>query len=102
MRDVGAAYDEVLPVPSTSIDVVLANSQYLPRNHHEPAPRVEHVASAELSESSAAVKECLCAHDASELLDFRRPTGSLALRERPRAEPPVVVLAARRSKCARI
>jgi 4-carboxymuconolactone decarboxylase len=31
-------------------------------------------------------------HDADELLDFRRPTGSLALRERPRAEPPVVVL----------
>ena len=32
------------------------------------------------------------AHDADELLDLRRPTGSLALRERPRAEPPVVVL----------
>lgn len=32
-------------------------------------------------------------HYADELLDLRRPTGSLALRERPRAEPPVVVLA---------
>ena len=41
-------------------------------------------------------------HDADELLDLGRPTGSLALRERPRAEPPVVVPAARWSKCARI
>ena len=33
-------------------------------------------------------------HDADELIDLRRPTGSpLALRERPRTEPPVVVLA---------
>ena len=31
-------------------------------------------------------------HYADELLDLRRPTGSLALRERPSAEPPVVVL----------
>ena len=31
-------------------------------------------------------------HYADELLDLPRPTGSLALRERPRAEPPVVVL----------
>ena len=31
-------------------------------------------------------------HDADELLDLRRPTGSLAFRERSRAEPPVVVL----------
>jgi hypothetical protein len=31
-------------------------------------------------------------HYADELLDLRRPPGSLALRERPRAEPPVVVL----------
>ncbi len=31
-------------------------------------------------------------HDADELLDLRRPTGSLVLRERSRAEPPAVVL----------
>ena len=41
-------------------------------------------------------------HYADELLDLRRPAGSLALRERPRTEPPVVVLGRMLVEMARI